>query len=290
MTLKEIKIDLKKNLINNLKSHNISPNDHLYLGVNVGMIFYRYIKNPKIIDLINKNKLELTKFILKILKDYISKNGSLICPTFSYSTTNTGFFDIKKTKTNLGIFSQVFLEDKSSLRSDHSIHSISAIGKFKEIIKKGHGDFSFGINSPFEDFLKFKVKFINIGVNFWKTCTYVNHVLHLNGCNYRFYKSFKVKKKIGNVTKYSYDFDLLRYKNISDTLKNEIIIEKILNKKKLINYSKKPIFFSVTDAKSVYNETKIILKKDSGIFLKGSKKVIFNDNLKNKNFIKIKIV
>ena len=42
--------------------------------------------------------------------------------------------------------------------------------------------------------------------------------------------------------------------------------------KKLINYSKKPIFFSVTDAKSVYNETKIILKKDSGIFLKGAKK------------------
>ena len=33
MTLKEIKIDLKKNLINNLKLHNISPNDHLYLGL-----------------------------------------------------------------------------------------------------------------------------------------------------------------------------------------------------------------------------------------------------------------
>ena len=75
-----------------------------------------------------------------------------------------------------------------------------------------------------------------------------------------------MKKKIGNVTKYSYDFDLLRYKNISDTLKNEIIIEKILNKKKLINYSKKPIFFSVTDAKSVYNETKLFLKKTQVYF------------------------
>ena len=62
----------------------------------------------------------------------------------------TGFFDIK-TKTNLGIFSQVFLEDKSSLRSDHSIHSISAIENLR-IYSKRSCDFSFGINSPFEDF------------------------------------------------------------------------------------------------------------------------------------------
>jgi len=290
MTLNKIKINLKKNIIKNLKSKNISPNDHLYLGINMGMIFLSYIKNPEVINLINKNKINLTKYVLKVLKQYISKKGSLICPTFSYSTIKKKKFDLKKTKTDLGIFSQIFLDDKNSLRSDHSIHSIAAIGKFKEIIKNGHRDFSFGINSPFESFLKFNVKFINIGVHFWQTCTYVNHVLHLNGCNYRFYKSFKVKKKIGNKIKNTYDFDLLRFKNIDDTLKNEKIIEKVLNKKKLIKYSKKPIFFSATNASSVYNETKSLLKKDSSIFIKGSKKIIFNDNLKNKNIIKIKLV
>ena len=290
MTLKEIKNNIKKNIIKNLKSKNISPNDHLYLGVDMGMIFLNYIKNPEIIRLINKNKIDLTKYLLKILKEYISKKGSLICPTFSYSTIKTKSFDLKKTKTDLGIFSQVFLDDKNSLRSDHSIHSIAAIGHFKKIIQNGHGDFSFGINSPFESFLNFKVKFINIGVHFWQTCTYVNHVLHLNGCNYRFYKSFKIKKKIGNKIKNSYDFDLLRFKNINDSLKNEIVIEKILYKKKLIRYNKKPIFFSVTDAFSVYNETKSLLKNDSSAFIKGSKKIIFNDNFKNKNIIKIKFV
>ena len=100
------------------------------------MIFYSYIKNTKIIDLINKNKLELTKFIFKILKDYISKKWLINMSNIFVFNHKNRFFDIKKLKTNLGIFSQVFLEDKSSLRSDHSIHSISAIGKFKEIIKK----------------------------------------------------------------------------------------------------------------------------------------------------------
>ena len=96
MTLNKIKINLKKNIIKNLKSNNISPNDHLYLGVNMGMIFLGYIKNQEIIDLINKNKISLTKYVLKVLKQYISKKGSLICPTFSYSTIKKKTFDLKK--------------------------------------------------------------------------------------------------------------------------------------------------------------------------------------------------
>ena len=78
MTLNKIKINLKKNKIKNLKSKNISPNDHLYLGINMGMIFLSYIKNPEVINLINKNKINLTKYVLKVLKQYISKKGSLI--------------------------------------------------------------------------------------------------------------------------------------------------------------------------------------------------------------------
>ena len=71
---------------------------------------------------------------------------------------------------------------------------------------------------------------------------------------------------------------------------NTIKIEKILNRKKLIKYIKKPVFFSVINCHSVYNETKILLKKNSSVFIKGSKKVIFDDNLKDKNILKLKVV
>ena len=107
---------------------------------------------------------------------------------------------------------------------------------------------------------------------------------------FRFYKSFKVKKKIRNKIVNCYDYDFLRYKNISKEPINTIKIEEVLNKKKLIKYIKKPIFFSIFDCKSVYYETKELLKNNPSTFIKGSKKIIFNDNLKDKNLIKLKVV
>jgi len=285
-----IKKDIKKLIFENFKIIGIKPQDHLYLALDMGALFSNYINNPKKIEIINKNKLFFTRYVLQILKQYMSKTGSLICPTFSFSPIKTKFFDIKKTKTDVGIFSQIFLEDKTSLRSDHSIHSLCAIGKFREIIKQGHGIFSFGINSPFDKLLKFNVKFVNIGVPFWRSCTYIHHVQHLNGCNFRFYKSFKVKKKIGNKVKILYDYDFLRFKSLSKEPINTIKIEKTLNKKKLIKYVKKPIFFSVVSCESVYNETKILLKKNPSTFIRGSKKIIFDDSLKDKNLLKLKVI
>ena len=290
MNKDKIQKDLKKLILKNLKILGIKPHDHLYLSVNVGSLFLNYVNEPDIIDLINRDKIFFTKYILKILKGYISQSGSLICPAFSYATAKSMFFDKKKTKSELGIFSQIFLEDKSSLRSDHSMHSLSSIGKFGEVIKQGHGMFSFGINSPFGSFLKYKVKFVNIGVPFWLNCTYIHHVQHLCGCNFRFYKSFKVKKKIGNKIKNSYDYNFIRFKILSSQSIETFQIENILSKKKLIKYIKKPVFFSVVDCDSVYNETKILLRKNPSAFIKGSKKVIFNDNFKDKNLIRLKVI
>ena len=170
------------------------------------------------------------------------------------------------------------------------MHSLSSIGKFKEVIKQGHGIFNFGINSPFGSFLKYKVKFVNIGVPFWLNCTYIHHVQQLCGCNYRYYKSFKVNKKIDNKIQQSYDYNYVRYKNLSNESIETFQIEKILSKKKLIKYVKKPVFFSAVHCESVYNETKNLLKKNPSAFIKGSKKVIFNDNLKNKNLIRLKAI
>jgi len=290
MNKDKIQKDLKKLIIKNLKILDIRPQDHLYLSINMGSFFLNYIDNQDAISIINKNKIFFTKYVLKIFKNYISKDGSLICASFSYSTKKTMFFDIKKTRSEVGIFSQVFLEDKSSLRSDHSMHSISAIGKFKKILKESHGIFSFGINSPFESFLKFNVKFVHIGVPFHKACTYIHHVQHLAGCNFRFYKSFKVKKKIENKITNTYDYNFLRFKILGNESIEEFLLENVLSKKKLIKYIKKPVFFSVVDCDSVYKETKKLLKKNPSTFIRGSKKVIFNDNFKNKNLIRLKVI
>ena len=170
------------------------------------------------------------------------------------------------------------------------MHSLSSIGKFKEIIKQGHSIFSFGINSPYGSFLKYNVKFLNLGVPFWKNCTYVHHVQQLVGCNFRYYKSFKIKKKIGNKIKNSYDYNFLRFKNLSEVSIETFKIEDILKRKKLIKYIKKPVFFSVVNCEDVHYETKKLLKRNPSAFIKGGKKVIFNDNLRDKNLIRLKVI
>ena len=50
------------------------------------------------------------------------------------------------------------------------------------------GGFSFGANSPFSNFVKYNVKFLNVGIKWIDTCTYLHHLEHLNGINHRFYK------------------------------------------------------------------------------------------------------
>ena len=74
--------NLKQEILSNLKKLNISHNDSLYLSVNMGGVFLRYFDNHRVLDEVLKNKYFYTKYVLKIFKDFISKKGSLICPTF----------------------------------------------------------------------------------------------------------------------------------------------------------------------------------------------------------------
>ena len=85
----------------------------------------------------------------------------------------------------------IFVFKKGVHRSDHPINSIASWGKNSKFLTENHGPYSFGYNSPFEKFNKLKVKFLNIGITYGKTCTYVHHLEHLNGINHRFYKAVK---------------------------------------------------------------------------------------------------
>ncbi len=73
MNQKKIQKDLKKLIIKNLKLNGIKPIYHLYLSVDMGGLFYNYINQPKIFDIIKKKKFFFTNYVFKILKKYLSK-------------------------------------------------------------------------------------------------------------------------------------------------------------------------------------------------------------------------
>jgi len=278
----KISIDLK----NNLKKIGIKKNDIVYLGINLGKTFNFYKELLFKIDKLPNIKNKCSDIILTTLKDYIGPNGTIICPTFSFNFIKSKQFNTKKTKSDLGYFENYFLNQKDVLRSLHPIFSLCVWGKKKKIVEPC-GKFSFGENSPFSNFLKFKVKFLNIGIKWSETCTYIHHLEHLNGFNHRFYKPTTGKIILKNKHFIDTYYHPIRYMGLSSK-KAEYKIEKHLKKNYLLREAKNKIYCSSLKTIDIHNLVLKILKKTPSYFM--TKKVIVyisnNDKLKIKENIK----
>ncbi len=270
-----------KNLKKNLRDIGIKKGDTVYLGINLGQAFKDYT------NIIFKNRSlkivreECSRLIYNTLLDQVGSNGTIICPTFSFGFIKNKIFNVQKTKSHLGYFENFFLKQKNVIRSEHPIFSIAVIGKNTEITKPC-GQFSFGINSPFSNFVDYNVKFLNIGIKWIETCTYLHHLEHLNGINHRFYKP--TRGKIINKGKYKTDvfYNPIRFENLKSN-KAEYKIESYLKKKSFLKENKNKIYCSCLEVKDVHDIGLKILQKKPSYFM--SKDInVFIDN-KNKLFI-----
>ena len=247
----------------------------VYLGVDLGSAFSNFYEELSKNRNITEEKKYCSKLIFKTLQQYLGTRGTIIVPTFSFNFLKKKIYNKKKTPSDLGFFSNFILKQKNIIRSNHPINSIAVWGKNKNIINPC-GPFSFGINSPFHNFIKFNIFFLNIGCTFGKTCTYVHHLEHLNGINHRYYKA--TTGKIFDKNKYikkTY-YNLVRYLSIGSK-KNEQVIEKKLRKKKLIkDTNKNQIYISKISASDVYNVGMKHLIKNPSFFM--SKKTIVYNN------------
>ena len=66
--------------------------------------------------------------IFAALLDVIGNKGNLVVPTFSFSFCKSEVFDIQKTKSEVGIFTEYIRNLNSSVRSLHGITSFCSIG------------------------------------------------------------------------------------------------------------------------------------------------------------------
>ena len=141
--------------------------------------------------------------IINAFLEIIGDDGTLIIPTYSNKGTmyNTCIaknyvFDVKKSKTNLGIIPSTFLKRDGICRSIHPTHSVSAIGKYAKEITNKHqiGKKTYGENSPWGKILEFNGKMLGIGVS-----------LHVNS-QYHYLEDimeeeFPLKTKVDNIYK-----------------------------------------------------------------------------------------
>jgi aminoglycoside 3-N-acetyltransferase len=267
------------NLIKSLKKIGIKKGDTIYLGINLGKTYHNFYKNLFTKKTLLDSKTFCSNQVLNILKKYLTSKGTIIVPTFNFSFFKEKIYNIKTTKTDLGFFENNFLKQENISRSAHPIFSISCWGKNKNKIIYPCGLFSFGINSPFNNFLKYKVKFLNIGNLFIETCTYVHHLEHLNGVNHRYYKAVTGTIIQNGIKERKTCYALVRYKFLKAE-KAEYKIGKLMREKKLITETNQfGIYTSVINTSDVHNIGMKALINDPSFFI--SKKIIVKNQDKS---------
>ncbi len=190
---------------------------------------------------------------LNLLKEcflnVLGEEGTLIVPTFNYDFCKGKPYCDKKTRSQVGMFTNNVLFDERSIRSLHPIYSFAAIGPRAIELFSNLSKSSFGGNSVFHRLHQINAKIIFFNTSFEES-TFIHYVEQCKGVSYRFLKHFK-----GNVTienkKFidSYDF-YVRYldRNIIPyfgRLSKKLILHNKLHKISLID--KYPILLSQCD-------------------------------------------
>jgi aminoglycoside 3-N-acetyltransferase len=140
----------------------------------------------KLADIKDRNK-----FLDAVLKSFINvlgKEGTLVVPTFTYSFCKKQVFDVKKTPSTVGLFTEYVRTRKQAFRSLQPIFSCAAIGKHSKQLLSGISKSCFGKDSFFDKFYKLKGKLMLFGRPF--DITFLHYIEEAHGIDYRFHKQF----------------------------------------------------------------------------------------------------
>ena len=241
-------------IISALKKCNIKNGDNVYVSGNLTNFGYCKTKDfeqtPKI----------FFKAIFKIIK-----NGTIIVPAHSFYLANTRKkFNLKKTKSISGSFSNFILNQKKVVRQIHPFSSSAAIGKNANFFCKKNTSNVYGPNSPFDKMIKKGTKFLSLGLPINLNCSQVHHAEYAMKVPYRYNKKFNQKIKIGN-REFNKDFYMFvlkeKYLKIKRN-KNKIIFNNFLKKEKLFKSKLGNNYIYSYSLSKFYKQNLNLLKKN----------------------------
>jgi len=209
----------------------INKGDTIFLHVDLSG-FYKVYE-------IAKNKNEFYHFFERLLIQLIGSEGTLITPSFSYSWKkgkSNSIFDLKKTPSSVGFFSNEALKSKIFTRTLDPIFSVLICGKHKNFFYD-IGQYSFGENSIYEKLIEKDAKLIFLGIKKFEP-TFVHYIEHQYNKHYkkypyRFNKSLRGKIIKNNKVINKKIICYLRPKN-SNYIYNEPKVRKSINKNKIL--------------------------------------------------------
>lgn len=194
MRQKRHKEDVRKALMGAVRGVGVGVGDTVFLGIDMGNIPLPYIEISLSRSAIEKRNEALCRFVFEAIKDVVGDKGTIIVPTYSYSCARPGSVYIhEQTPSEVGPFTEYVRRLPESKRSIHPIFSVCAIGGRATELTVDCGGSAFGACSPFARLSSFECKFLNLGVPFHRSVTYVHHIEQSYGCNHRYNKVLQTK-------------------------------------------------------------------------------------------------
>ena len=169
-----------KDLIRLFKNLKIDKGDTLLVHSNIATL--GLIKNGQ-------------ESILKALMEVIGPNGNLVVPTFTFSFCKKEVFDIKDTRSKVGIFTDFLRQVPGAIRSSHGITSFASLGNDSTELMKLNDKSSYGNGSVPGNLIKANCKILQLGV---PNISHTHYIEQMIGVPYRFEKKFKGKIREGN--------------------------------------------------------------------------------------------
>tara|TARA_B110000037_G_scaffold222322_1_gene296680 strand:+ start:7670 stop:8398 length:729 start_codon:yes stop_codon:yes gene_type:complete len=218
-------------------------------------------------DLISlmKNNMKFNKTLSeveKIVKILIKNNNTIILPTFNLN------FPITKKSSNdvnfitTGYLTKFLLKKFDFKRTNKPMYNYAVIGPNEKKILNLKQSTAWGKDSVIR-FLSQNKRTLGIGVNtnlydfFWVTIHSCEEYLKVP---YRFYKTFYGKNK--NTNKKFNEKVFVRYQNkLKKDLQQKMILEKLVDKKKLITLKGSYIKYNIIDLRDYYMDNLKHLKK-----------------------------
>ena len=145
-------------------------------------------------------KHELADAFIDALLHAVGREGVVIFPTFTLSVCKSCFFDVRETKSEMGLLSERARTRYEFSRTNHPFFSVSILGDRKELFRSVSLTTCFGKNSLFDvlhnlnktEGYKGKVKFITFGITFPpEAITFIHSIEEKFSVPYRYHKNFK---------------------------------------------------------------------------------------------------
>ena len=132
--------------------------------------------------------LRLEVFFQEII-NYLGPEGTLVVPTFTYSFTRSEVYNVIKSESKAGLFSEVFRRKFPDSRTKHPIFSVVVLGKNKDLFLSSTINDCFGDNTIFDLLFKLDAKLITLGCDIVRI-TFTHYIEQKFGVDYRYFKYF----------------------------------------------------------------------------------------------------